>query len=127
MGQADICLFLHDLEKPFRYGPKDHPDVAKWHLFMERHKDEDHSEQFGFPPEENWKLWEKVKWVIITDSMTRFDFMITEDEFNALKYTHGEGHDHRKDRRIQGPLAAHVHHCDNTSARIWFDDGKGFG
>jgi hypothetical protein len=49
------------------------------------------------------------------------EFHLNEDHWNAIKYAHGEGDDYHPIERIQKPLAAFVHHCDNTSARIWFD------
>ena len=49
---------------------------------------------------------------------------LTENHLNALKYTHGEGSDFNPIDRIQLPLAAFVHICDVTSARIWFDYPK---
>lgn len=48
-------------------------------------------------------------------------FHLNEDHLNAIKYAHGEGDDYHPTERIQKPLAAFVHHCDNTSARIWYD------
>lgn len=48
-------------------------------------------------------------------------FTMDDDLWNAIHYAHGEGDDYHPTDRIQGPLAAFVHHCDNTSARIWFD------
>ena len=56
------------------------------------------------------------KWKILED-----EFQLNDDHVNAIKYAHGEGDDYHPTDRIQGPLAAFVHHCDNTSARIWFD------
>lgn len=64
----------------------------------------------------NYKRQELDKSTIIA-----YEFQPTEDHLNAVKYTHGEGEDHSKTSRVQRPLAAFVHHCDNTSARIWFD------
>jgi hypothetical protein len=55
------------------------------------------------------------------DYLLRNEFHLTEDHWNAVKYAHGEGDDYHPTVRMQGPLAAFVHHCDNTSARIWFD------
>ena len=52
------------------------------------------------------------------------EFHLTDDLWNAIKYTHGEGDDYHPTERIQKPLAAFVHHCDNTSARIWFDQPR---
>lgn len=52
------------------------------------------------------------------------EFHLNDDHWNAIKYAHGEGDDYHPTERIQKPLAAFVHHCDNTSARIWFDYPK---
>ena len=52
-------------------------------------------------------------------------FTMTPDLWNAIHYAHGEGDDYHPIDKIQGPLAAFVHHCDNTSARIWFDHPQG--
>jgi hypothetical protein len=51
----------------------------------------------------------------------RTEFHLEPQHFNAVKYAHGEGDHYHKTIRVQTPLAAFVHHCDNTSARIWFD------
>lgn len=51
-------------------------------------------------------------------------FHLEPKHFNAIKYAHGEGNDYHPTKRIQSPLAAFVHHCDNTSARIWFNYPK---
>jgi hypothetical protein len=53
--------------------------------------------------------------------LLRTYFDLNDDHWNAIKYAHGEGDDYHPTDRIQGPLGAFVHHCDNTSARIWFD------
>ena len=106
---AAIVLFLHDIEKPFRYGPDNDDRCQKWRDVFNNATGS----------------WENVKWDIIKKLEQDYGLTLHKDEVNALKYTHGEGNDHRKDQRITTPLAAHVHHCDNTSARIWFDQGKG--
>ena len=51
----------------------------------------------------------------------------TEEELNALRYTHGEGDDYRKDARVMNELAAICHAADNLSARLWFNAGRGLG
>jgi len=106
---ALICLFLHDIEKPFRYGPEDNEECNKW-------REQACIYHYG---------WEVLKTVILTSLLKDFGLELTEEEMNALQYAHGEGKDHLKNERVAGPLAAHVHHCDNISARIWFDEGKG--
>ena len=47
------------------------------------------------------------------------EFHLEDQHYNAVKYAHGEGDDYHATLRVQTPLAAFVHHCDNTSARIW--------
>ena len=110
---AMICLFLHDIEKPFRY--VNNASALKWRNILGL-KNAD---------ELTYHEWEDAKWHIITYLKFQYRFLLSDEEINALKYTHGEGDDHQKERRVAGPLAAHVHHCDNASARIWFDEGKG--
>jgi hypothetical protein len=55
------------------------------------------------------------------DKLLREEFTLNDDHWNAIHYAHGEGDDYHPTDRIQCPLAAFVHHCDNHSARIWFD------
>ena len=108
-ASAAIVLFFHDIEKPFKYGPEDDPRCAVW-----QNKQAD-----------TQKDWEEMKWDILQHFCAEYGLVLSADEQNGLKYTHGEGDDHRKDARVSCPLAAHAHHCDNTSARIWFDEGRG--
>jgi len=87
-----LVLFLHDLEKPFRYvDPK-----------KEFHSDED-------------------KKVFIEEIISSYGIILDKNHKNALLYIHGEGDEYSRTERIQKPLAAFVHMCDVTSARIWFD------
>lgn len=73
--------------------------------------------------EKVWKhaLREGDKKDVDKDKILKEMFNLNDDHRNAIKYAHGEGEDYHPTDRIQGPLAAFVHHCDNTSARIWFD------
>lgn len=111
-GSAGVVLFFHDIEKLFRYGPDQHAECVRWR---------DKFNQCAG----NTGSWDGMKWQILEDMKRVFSFSFSEDEINALKYTHGEGADYSKDMRVARPLAAHVHHCDNTSARIWPELGKG--
>ena len=56
-----------------------------------------------------------------------YGLALTKQQWNALRYVHGEGDDYRKDERIAGPLAAFVHDCDYWSARGWFDEPRKSG
>lgn len=91
LDDALLCLFLHDLEKPWKY--------AGLKNFI---NDE-----------------ERLKFV--HDKALEYGISWSGDRFNAVKYAHGEGKDYRADHRVQSPLAAFVHCCDVISARIWFD------
>lgn len=72
------------------------------------------------------KLWKHthdpaVRVDIDKTKLLAAEFKLNNEHRNAIKYAHGEGDDYHPTDRIQSPLAAFVHHCDNTSARIWFD------
>jgi hypothetical protein len=111
-GSAAVCLFFHDMEKPFKYADPSDSRVSVWHSEL----------QYVIPG-----YWEHIKKRIILDLMTKYGFDLSAEEWNALKYTHGEGDDYRKDMRVSTPLAAHVGNCDRWSARGWPEDGQGLG
>ena len=90
-----LVLFLHDLEKPFKY--------------VEPIR--------GFGNDD-----EKYKFII--EMSQDHNIKLSDIHLNAIRYIHGEGKDHNSDTRIQLPLAAFAHMCDVTSARIWFDYPK---
>lgn len=104
MAGAAIALFFHDIEKPFRYGDSADPRCHRW--------------------QQRKQPWDELKWEILADLQQRYGFDLSDDELNGIRYTHGEGDDYRKDKRVSTPLAAHAHHCDNISARIWPEEGR---
>ncbi|MBP6912631.1 MAG: hypothetical protein KBB86_01715 [Candidatus Pacebacteria bacterium] len=89
LSDAILILFLHDLEKPFKYveGKVFHSDAEKSDF--------------------------------IKSMVNDFSIILNEKHLNALKYIHGEGEDYSPNVNIQLPLSAYVHICDVTSARIW--------
>ncbi len=95
LGDAILVLFLHDLEKPWKYLPPtdDFPDDAAEHRFVER-------------------------------QAAAFGIELSDDHRNALRYVHGEGDDYDPVARVQGPLAAFCHTCDTLSARVWHDEPR---
>lgn len=100
LESALFVLFLHDLDKLERYKP---------------------DENNGFKRTGNYEnLADTLKEMLLTD----YGYTLTDEEYNALKYVHGEGDDYSPNKRIMGPLAAFVHCCDTISARIWHDYGK---
>ena len=90
-----LVLFLHDLEKPFRY----------------------------VDPKKEFNSDEEKK-TFIKDIIEKYNITLTENHQNALEYVHGEGDAYSRTERVQKPLAAFVHVCDVASARIWFDFPK---
>jgi hypothetical protein len=90
-----LVLFLHDIEKPFKYTGSDIP----------LHTEEE-------------------KWLFIKKIVNDYRLFLNEAHWNALQYIHGEGKDYDPTKRIQQPLAAFVHICDVASARIWYDYPK---
>lgn len=95
LSDALLVLFLHDLEKPFKYvEPK-----------QEFNSDTD-------------------KVYFIKEIISKYNVILGDIHKNALQYIHGEGNEYHRTERIQKPLAAFVHICDVSSARIWFDFPK---
>ncbi|MEI6352409.1 MAG: hypothetical protein WCO35_00515 [Candidatus Nomurabacteria bacterium] len=91
LSDSLLVLFLHDLEKPFKYvEPK-----TKFTSDLEK-------EEF------------------INSVLKEYKIKLNNKQKIALKYIHGEGEDHNSKKRIQNPLGAFCHMCDNNSARIWF-------
>lgn len=107
-----VGIFCHDAEKFVRYGPKDDPRCAPWHDIHAKGVD-----------------WEEIKFLIVAkwEMNSGYTFKLTDSQYNAIKYTHGEGNDHRKNMRVMGELAAFVGNLDRASARIWHSRGQGLG
>lgn len=95
VSDACLVLFLHDLEKPFKY-------VEPKQTFTD----------------------DAAKENFIEGLIHEYRIILSNEQKNALKYVHGEGDDYHPTERIAGPLAAFVHICDTWSARIWFDFPK---
>jgi hypothetical protein len=108
-----VGIFCHDAEKFVVYGPKDDSRCVLFHAMAENAAGKEEKE--------------RIKWHVLEHWKTQFGLILTEDEINAVKYTHGEGSDYRPDQRVMSPLAAAVGNADRASARIFFDYGKGLG
>lgn len=94
LSDALIVFFMHDIEKPWKYG-KNYSFSNK----QERH---------------DFRMW--TAW--------RYCIDLTEDQVNAIKYVEGELDDYSSTERVMGPLAAFCHSCDVLSARLWFDQPR---
>lgn len=93
LSDALVVLCVHDLEKPWKYCS----DKAKKEEFAKFKS----SQEF------------------VRSKVLEYNFKFSQEQWNALKYVHGEGNDYDALIRIQTPLAAFVNACDNISARIW--------
>lgn len=113
LASANIVIFLHDSEKVIVYGEPDDPRCSP---FIK-----------GTDKPQSKKVKESLKWDIISAWQEKYNFELTNAEINAIKYTHGEGEDYRNDKRVMNELAAFVGNIDRTSARIFYDCGKGLG
>lgn len=101
VSTALFCAFIHDFDKLLRYTVKNNAaDVSTLHA------DDDS---------------EKVRLALHKS----YDYTMTDEEFKAIRYAHGEGSDFQPGgERVMSPLAALVHCCDTISARIWYDYGR---
>lgn len=104
-----VAIICHDAEKFVKYSIPD----EEWDAYRATHYD--------------GAEWEGIKWRVIEEWGTKFGLKLLPKERNAVKYTHGEGNDYRKDRRVSGRLAALVGAADRLSARGLFDVGRGYG
>lgn len=99
LSEALFCAFLHDFDKVQRY------TISEGIL----------KSQGGY----SGHYIKKTKTIL----KEKYDYILTTNEYNALKYAHGEGDDYHPTDRIMQPLATLVHCSDTISARIWFDKG----
>lgn len=92
LSDALLVLFLHDLEKPWKY-EKDKPlfDKVDRHAFRMK-------------------------------KIAKYGIALSADHVNAIRYVEGELDDYSPKRRVMGRLAAFCHACDVLSARLWFDE-----
>lgn len=103
LSDAVLVLFIHDLEKPFRYAPTDPDDMFVITDKLEK-------------PEDKKK---RVRHLI-----AKMGISLTEEQDTAYQYIEGEGGSYNPTTRMQNPLGAFCHCCDTISARIWFDYPK---
>ena len=90
-----LVLFLHDLEKPWRY-TQDKKTTSEMGTTQKRH------------------LFRSRK-------IQEYGITLTSDQENAMRYVDGELDDYTPLKRMMKPLATLCHLADISSARIWFD------
>ncbi len=99
IADALLVLFLHDIEKPWKYELKE--DGQLYHLPEFETKAQAHAFR--------------------QKKLDEYGIVLTPEQQNAMLYVEGEFNDYSNLERKMGPLAAFCHLCDVTSARIWFD------
>ncbi len=98
LSDALLVLYLHDLEKPWKYEEVD----GKFEV-VPALREKEAQKQFRLGLIKEYKI------------------VLSPEQANALNYVEGENKDYSNRQRAAGPLAAFCHVCDVTSARIWFD------
>jgi 23S rRNA maturation-related 3'-5' exoribonuclease YhaM len=102
LSDAMLILFLHDLEKPWKYKNTTGGLVHK----------------AGFESQGLTNSFRENK-------IREYEIKLTDVQLEALRYVEGETHGrYSNKRRSMNPLAAFCNMCDVTSARIWFDMPK---
>ncbi len=102
LSDALLIVYLHDVEKPWKYEPDPNGGLRKVASLHDKHAQRAFRER----------------------KLREYGVVLTADQHNALTYVEGEYKDYSNKHRVMGPLAAFCHLCDVTSARIWFDCPK---
>jgi hypothetical protein len=104
LESALVVLFIHDLEKPFKY-----------HIIQTGSGSWDVSVRPEFKPH----AVVSIKQFVLSLALA-FGISLSEDEKQSYLRIEGEGKDYGEER-VQTPLGAFCHCCDTISARIWPD------
>jgi hypothetical protein len=113
-GLADALevLFLHDLEKPWKFTNAYQPlgtfeDFAATRCQTEN----EHPKQ--------------VRKDFRAALINHYGIILSSEQQNALEYVEGmRDKDYKSDERVMNELAAFCHTCDLWSARVWHDKGR---
>ncbi len=100
LSDALLALYLHDLEKPWRYLSASEGNCVVNPVLADK---------------------KKTALPFVEQKVKEYGFVLTEEHWNAVKYAEGEKDDYSPGKRISSPLAAFVHLCDSWSARGWYD------
>lgn len=99
LSDALLVLFLHDIEKPWKYEPGEDGNLR----IIESLRTKEAQHEFR-----DRKLQEE-------------GVMLTSDQKNGMRYVEGEHGDYSTSHRSMNELAAFCHMADVASARIWHD------
>lgn len=92
-----LVLFLHDIEKPWKY------ELGRGGQLVPRPELETKKAQHEFRDKR----------------LTEYGIILSAEQQNALKYAEGEMGDYTNQRRMMNELAGFVHICDVMSARVF--------
>ncbi len=99
-SDALLVMFLHDLEKPFKYIINERGDLIDTSLIRNK----------------------KDRAVIRQQVMDLYGIELSVQQANAMRYVEGiRDEDYTPDKRIMGELAALCHCADILSARLWYN------
>ena len=98
LTDALLAIFLHDLEKPWRFERIE----GAWR-------------NTGLMKNKRGRA--EFRWTKIAE----YGIVLTPQLVNAVTYAEGEGDDYRSDRRVMNELAGFVHMMDVMSARVTHD------
>lgn len=101
LSDSLLVMFLHDIEKPFKQ--------ARRELGLE--------DRSGVKDEVKIKSFKE-------ELIKNYNFILSDDHLNALRYVEGENKDYHPINRVMNELAAFCHMCDIWSARGWHDYPK---
>lgn len=100
LSDALLVLFLHDLEKPWKYELDVNGTLIRRFTFSSKKEEKAMAKAFRAVKFEEYGL------------------AFTPAQTNALKYVEGEMDDYSSEHRVMNELAAFCHICDVYSARI---------
>ena len=97
-SDALLVMFLHDLEKPWRYDWQDGEKTRNEDLRTKPQK-------------------KRFRKMLLREN----EIKLTSEQQNAFTYAEGELDDYTNERRVMNELAAFCHAIDVKSARMWHD------
>lgn len=97
LSDALLVLFLHDLEKPWRFEADPQGGIRQ---------------RAGMSTKDEKADFREAK-------LAEYGIRLTPAQQNAFTYVEGEGADYRSDARVMNELGGFCHACDVISARVW--------
>jgi hypothetical protein len=106
LSEALVVMFLHDIEKPWRY---------------QLNKETGQLETIPGMQDKAARAQNR------NETIARYGLVLNARQLNAMKYVEGELDDYTPKQRMMWPLAAFCHLCDVWSARGWPNYPQAYG